>query len=1176
MEVSICFRWYLLVFPPLLFFVGVNFATAATAVSTNITSDTTWNAAGSPYILTEHISIASGVTLTIDPGVVVKMTDTRLITVNGNLAVNGTEVDPVYFTSSHDDSVGGDSNNNASATTPKARDWRAINFKSGSTGEFSHTIIRYAGYNRAGSKPIKAMPAIYNEGGTVLFNAGEIADSNFAGIGQTSGSVAVDGANIAGNDFGVVVVGGDLSLINSGLSNHLNMAVYATGDGVLTLQDNNFVNNHTAVDVSLISERNFIHSGNTASGGTFNGIVLRGPISSETTLKSGDLPYLISGIGTLNTTGIITITTDGDLTVASTGTLNLEAGTIMKFANGTSIQTDGTLNSNGTDDEPVYFTSIKDDEAGGDTNGDGNASAPAPSDWKQLKFGSGSTGNFEHAVIRYGGARVGSDVTQTGILNTGGTLNIENSEIANNNFYGVRQTGGTTVIHNSSIHGHVNAGVHNQTSNVIDATNNFWGDPSGPHHSTNPSGLGDNVSDNVLFEPWLGEWPPAGTTCCSSILFLPGIMSSRLYLNGEKLWEGEDSEVDQLYLNSDGTSQNGAIYTKDVIGTFDAVIDQDLYQTFFDKLDELVVDGTINEHKAIPYDWRLSIDDVLSNGYEDENGNINYNQATSNPYIEQTLRRLAAESKSGKVTIVSHSNGGLVAKALVNQLGNETSALVDKIIFVGVPQLGTPQAIASLLNGYDAGVPFDVSDEKARDFSINSPMIYQLLPHPDYYDNDGVSISTPYVSFEPGSATNFLIDAYGTEINNNTELVNFLNGAEGRDKSDFSDLVNPTIANPDLLSDAQGLMNEIGSSWQAPDGIVVHQIAGIGEQTVAGVTYKTIKDCVFNIGAKCVGEKGEKLSYTPFEVVDGDGTVVEPSALLMSTSTDGVKRWWVDLYDYNKIIFSIQKPVLRTGHGTILSIPELGEFIVENLLTNRTESLPDYLSDSRPELPDTLSRMTFVLHSPLSLSLTDVDGNTIDERKPDSEHASFTRYGEVQVVNVFTDHPFTVNLYGQAPGSFTLEMFEFSSGELLATTTFSAIPSATNTEAVMEFVNPTIAGGGDLQIDYDGDGTTDLLLEPKEGEVINAPAPTVDDLISYFKLYVNENIDDTKVRNQFIKDIEHFQKMYEKSKTNRFLNPVIFLINLKVKINVYARISKINDSVADDLLSILYLIEAKL
>ena len=41
----------------------------AASVSGTITEDTTWTAANSPYTLTGHITVDSGVTLTIEPGV---------------------------------------------------------------------------------------------------------------------------------------------------------------------------------------------------------------------------------------------------------------------------------------------------------------------------------------------------------------------------------------------------------------------------------------------------------------------------------------------------------------------------------------------------------------------------------------------------------------------------------------------------------------------------------------------------------------------------------------------------------------------------------------------------------------------------------------------------------------------------------------------------------------------------------------------------------------------------------------------------------------------------------------------------------------------------------------------------------------------------------------------------
>jgi parallel beta-helix repeat protein len=61
------------------------------------------------------------------------------------------------------------------------------------------------------------------------------------------------------------------------------------------------------------------------------------------------------------------------------------------------------------------------------------------------------------------------------------------------------------TVNNNNICGNAEYGVFNQTlGHVADATNNWWGDSTGPYHpTTNPSGQGDWVSDRVDFEPWL-------------------------------------------------------------------------------------------------------------------------------------------------------------------------------------------------------------------------------------------------------------------------------------------------------------------------------------------------------------------------------------------------------------------------------------------------------------------------------------------------------------------------------------------------------------------------------------------------------------------------------------------------------------------------------------------------
>jgi parallel beta-helix repeat protein len=123
-----------------------------TAVSENITADTTWNAAGSPYYLTDNTTVELGATLTIETGTVVRARkfNNKIIDleVRGVLNCQG-----ATFTSSCDfeqyDNSQVDRNDN---------DWTGIDFYGTGTGTIQDSVIEYALYG----------VDIYADGGVVL------------------------------------------------------------------------------------------------------------------------------------------------------------------------------------------------------------------------------------------------------------------------------------------------------------------------------------------------------------------------------------------------------------------------------------------------------------------------------------------------------------------------------------------------------------------------------------------------------------------------------------------------------------------------------------------------------------------------------------------------------------------------------------------------------------------------------------------------------------------------------------------------------------------------------------------------------------------------------------------------------------------------------------------------
>jgi len=569
--------------------------------------------------------------------------------------------------------------------------------------------------------------------------------------------------------------------------------------------------------------------------------------------------------------------------------------------------------------------------------------------------------------------------------------------------------------------------------------------------------------------------PCASTTCASNVLFLPGIEASRLYRpdgggGDKKLWEPSLLDtLHDLYLTPEGKSVRTDVYTKagDIIDET-PVTGANIYKSFIAKMNGLVAAGTINAWEADPYDWRLSLDDILAHGKQ-VGTHISYLDATSTPYIIQELKRLAATSKTHKVTIVAHSNGGLVAKQLTELLGPDASTLIDKMIFVAVPQAGTPAAVAADLHGYGQafGGGFAVSQATARTFASTSPMAYHLLPSARYF----TQVDNPAVSFD--SSLPDWIARYGATIHSQARLHTFLIDSYGRVASQTGDINQPIQLSGTLLSSAEAVHSDL-DNWAPPAGVQLIQIAGWGvPTTVASLTYK---------------KKDAGVSPEANFTVDGDGTVVVPSALWTSTTT-GVANYWVDLKSYNTLLNRILGLRLKADHSSILEVPSLLAFITDNLLVRDSSILPQYISSSTPPTDSHDIRLRYALHSPLTLNLYDDQGRhtgvstttgQVEEQIPGTY---YTEFGDVKYLFTDASTSAQVVMEGYAPGTFTFNVDQYSGDVLTASTTFKDIPTTASTTATLS-IQSDITTLSPMKIDKNGDGIIDATLAPKLGGVV--------------------------------------------------------------------------------------------
>ncbi|MBI3888496.1 hypothetical protein HY311_01750 [Candidatus Nomurabacteria bacterium] len=548
--------------------------------------------------------------------------------------------------------------------------------------------------------------------------------------------------------------------------------------------------------------------------------------------------------------------------------------------------------------------------------------------------------------------------------------------------------------------------------------------------------------------------PSCTVDCFSNVLFLPGIEASRLYksetiadMTAEyKFWEpSSNSDVENLYLNTNGSSIDPNIYTRDIIGTTNvlSVSGPDVYKSLIAELNNLKSTNKISDWEPFAYDWRQGVNDLVQNGTKYNDGQI--------LTLIGTLQHLINTSKTGKVTIITHSNGGLLAKALIKKLEDMKSAgqsdlvdHIDNLIMVAVPQLGTPEALSGLLHGYNQDLSYYfltfMDKIHARKLAQNMASAYGLLPSQKYFDLPGINY--PAV-FDPSEQ--IYTTAYGPSIDSYQEEHNFLLGQEGRTQPVDSDLISPAIGNSVLLTQAENLHNSI-DNMTFPSSINVINIAGWGRSTIVGMTY--IAD-----------------DLQPITSIRGDETVVSQSAIYGQGT-----KYWLDLSQST------------LDHGHIFEDPQLLSFI-DNVVEQKSSTLSN-ITDTEPLQSDII--LVQSVHSPVSLGVYDTQGNftgkvcddvtgncVIKEGIPGSTYLEF---GEGKYVNLSQNKIQKTVLQGTDIGTFTFNSQAIAPSGQTTTSSFVNIPVTTQTQAEITLNQTT--GTPQLALDVTGDGVTDFTIAP--------------------------------------------------------------------------------------------------
>lgn len=443
------------------------------------------------------ITVASSYTLIIQPGAELDMTNTYLmyflVQSGGTLSAITSESDPISIFAGQ------------------------FRFEAGSNGQLSHCTIDGNNFGNSVHGLIINTEGISIENSIIKNYSGKgvyvsapaansastnILDTNILNnseegvyLGASTGGVvdfSMDGGIVSGNGWSGIRAGN--SGINLTLKNLLiegngftstywfdHQGIHLSAVRINPILEDLTINNHPGAAVYWLCDGSI-----TAKNITANDNV----VGDELQLAACNL-----------TAGREWDLANAGIPIHATGSINVESGGILSITPGTSLEFDaskqlyvksgGALYALGTADEPITFTA--------------HSSA---SSWTGVQNYMGTT------ILRYCDISFAANGLLLGDTSTPSSTNsiIQNCKIHGNN-KGIRvyspSFADTSIVYNE-IYANSDLGMENLGfgANPINAFYNYWGDPSGPYHtSLNPGGLGNRVGDNVNFDPFLTAPP---------------------------------------------------------------------------------------------------------------------------------------------------------------------------------------------------------------------------------------------------------------------------------------------------------------------------------------------------------------------------------------------------------------------------------------------------------------------------------------------------------------------------------------------------------------------------------------------------------------------------------------------------------------------------------------------
>lgn len=494
------------------------------------------------------------------------------------------------------------------------------------------------------------------------------------------------------------------------------------------------------------------------------------------------------------------------------------------------------------------------------------------------------------------------------------------------------------------------------------------------------------------------------------VLFIPGTMGTEMKKGEETLW----LDVDRLFKTNNDRFMDPLAFKDDVT-----------------PLDYSVTIGKVLDKPNKRFDYTQSLkDDLVNQGYEDGINlfPLSYDwrediSKNANGVLKQKIDQIIQNSPNGKIDIIAHSQGGLLIKRLLYEKP-EYRQRIGKLIFLGMPNLGSPKSAKALLYGDDMSISLlglGLDPDEIKRIAKNMPAVYQMLPSREYFNHQN----------------DFWKEGYWGKVERH--------------------LLSP---NRDILygfdTTKQKLKDE-GLNSSLVDGIDLFHERGFDnlDFTNSGMEVYNIVGCqaptLYQMIIKDWGR--DKIITGP-----GDGTV----PIFSATNLFGGYNFYLTSTD--------------DFHGSMPSFDGVRQKIV-NLVSDSnlpTQGITEDISQCQ------YGGRQVSVHSPVELHIYDSQSRHVG---PDGQGGydleipgvSYDTLGESKYAFLPKDGDFSIKLVATDTGSFSLYSSVISGSGVESTTYYDSITITPSSTAKMVL---NVKNDQEIVLDRDGDGISDSNIRP--------------------------------------------------------------------------------------------------